>query len=1225
MRHAAILLTCLTSGLCFAWNGHEVTEGDLKLFIQEMPEITAYNAPAPVLVDLENTGAERLEGTLAVRDMVDDSRVIGESRKPFSVEPGGKAQATFQVAFGTGCYSALYPVHVYADFQQARAWREAHAVRIVTTKFTRADTNSPEPTPLEPNIVPARGSLPLWTLGTHRVAWQFFGGKMQYKPAGWLGSDNASRTSVGVQTITRGDARPSINIHPPWSPEAGTAFCEWLVTLPDTRPLSVTFANAIRDSTPTEPPSDGVLFRVWAGTDPTGADSRVIYENFTDAKVWAPGEVDLSAFAGKTILLRLESHPGPNKNTTCDSSYWAQPTVVAGSPPAPRKVSFQQATDEAVQAGRRIVEGTLKADERFTFLLGEGDNAVAAVFTPSERGIVDGTLTLVSRRSSVSFDGFTLDILGQPAVRWPTSIEFLDYSTRTENGRAIHAHHLRKDGQEIDLNLTVYTEEDGLRIAWDCPERVTDFALGPCDRIAQVVYYGHGYAIRNPKAFRAVFGGHNLATSHVGCDFEGGLSLLQAVDVPPDHFDVNPDARRYALHTHMNGMLTLVAGETGAFDCAVRYRPIYDKPPAGGVQRLAGRFCFDIWGGRYADIADRMREMIRYGLTDSFLTVHAWQRWGYDYRLPDIWPPNPALGTIEDMRKIGQVCDPADIPWGLHDNYIDFYPDATGYTYDAICFTRGGEPIKAWINESREAQSYRWRPDSFMPFLARNLSLIKEGVSPSHYFIDVFTSAGCFDYYDREGNFHPSTETRQMWGEAFAYIRDFLGNNAPMTSEAGHDQLIGYLDGADAQHLALADKPDRFRIYAPCEDWQRVPWFDAVNHARFIQHGVGYSDRYQGGLDRINHGINSDDYISAEILTGHALMVDGRSWGRDAVRKYWLAQPVARHLALRAVRQVEFVDGDIHRMIVTWDSGTRVYVNRGERDWIVEGRTLPQYGYLVLGRDITCEMHRNAGVWQESTTAPGYWYCNARTDDPDRRARIEPRIENFRYLGGRRFSYDLVWEADEAAPRDMMAFVHFYSGASQRRDKIAFQDDHRPSPTTDKWSGEVRYTRVKEIPEDAESEYRFAVGLYDSKGRLSLRGPAGSETGGDSVLVGTLVVRRENGQVTGISLTPPPAAEPTEPSRFNSEGTKVDFGVTVTDGAFRLERAPDGFALTPLPDSRPFEASLSAAELGLPADGVTVWAVDDEGAETPRDASVRDGRLVLQHDGKAFQYRIRVP
>ncbi|MFQ6098401.1 MAG: hypothetical protein ACE5O2_11810, partial [Armatimonadota bacterium] len=667
----------IASASCLTWSGHRVTSGDLTVFIEEIPEVTQLDLEVPVRVVLRNAGRAPISGNVEIRDLVDETRVVGDARSDFSVAAGAETALDFAIAFGHGAESALYPVHAYVNFKQGREAKTAHAVRIVTTNFQRADRASPQATEMPVNVVPQRGALPLWTLRTHRVAWRYYDAPMQYRPPGWTGSDPDCRATMTVQSITRGETRPAINMHPPWVPGGGTIFCDYLVRLPQTNPLRLTFANAIRDNTEKEPPSDGVLFRVWAARGIEGEDAELMYENFTDAKTWTPGEADLGKYAGQTILLRLESHPGPNRDTTCDSSYWAEPIIVAGPEPTGERSPLSRLAARNAALGRRILAGEAQPDDETTFLLSEGDDRVVAVFASRpDGGILDGVLTLVGPNSTVSFDGFTIAIDGQRAVRWPSAISLADYRVRRRDGRAVHVHTLQRGDERFDLTITLRAERAGLRIAWRCDERVTDFALGPSDRRASAVYYGHGYRIVNPKAFRAGFGGHNLATSHVASDFAGGMSVLQAVDVPPDYFEVDPASKRYSLHSHMNGTLTLVPGESGAFHCAIKYRPLYDKKPADAVPRLAGRFCFDIWGGRYADIADRMRQMIRYGLTDSFLTVHVWQRWGYDYRLPDVWPPDPRFGSVEDMRKIAEVCRQYDIPWGLHDNYIDFYPDA---------------------------------------------------------------------------------------------------------------------------------------------------------------------------------------------------------------------------------------------------------------------------------------------------------------------------------------------------------------------------------------------------------------------------------------------------------------------------------------------------------------------------------------------------------------------
>jgi hypothetical protein len=551
-------------------------------------------------------------------------------------------------------------------------------------------------------------------------------------------------------------------------------------------------------------------------------------------------------------------------------------------------------------------------------------------------------------------------------------------------GKLSIKHHLSLADEEFDLTAEVWKDKSGLRIRLKCPKRITDIALEQADQKAPRVYYGHGYCIVEPETFRATFGGHNLSTSHVGFDFEKGISLLTACDNPPDYLEVNPDEKIYSLHTHLDTTMTFVPSIKGAFDCALKYRPLFDKKAAAGLKRKAGRFVFDIWGGRYTDIAETMKRLTAYGLTDSLLTVHVWQRWGYDYRLPDIYPPLPQLGTVEDMQQIAEVCAEHDIPWGLHDNYIDFYPDAADYSYDHICFTEQGTPIKAWINRGRDAQSYRWRPDHIMPFVKRNLKLIKPNLKPTHYFIDVFTSLPCFDFYDRHGNFHSMLETRKHWGESFAWIRNYLGGNAPTTSEAGHDQLIGYLDGSDCQHMTLSPDKGWPHIRISCRDWERVPWFDAVLHDKFSLHGVGYPSRYKlKQAESDQRIIESDDYLSAEILEGHALMADRRAFGRGAVRKYWLAQDFVRSIALDTIESVEFIDSDIHRQLIKWKSDAHVYVNRGDKDWQVAGKTLPQYGYCAKNGNIESSIERINSVIVVQSRATSRSYVNARGFNPD--------------------------------------------------------------------------------------------------------------------------------------------------------------------------------------------------------------------------------------------------
>ncbi len=363
--------------------------------------------------------------------------------------------------------------------------------------------------------------------------------------------------------------------------------------------------------------------------------------------------------------------------------------------------------------------------------------------------------------------------------------------------------------------------------------------------------------ICKPEAFRLGFGGHRLATSFVGFDFAGGLSLVQAVDVPPTRLEVRPADRHYSLHVahdSTTSAITFIPDEN-VWSAAKVWRDTNGLVAAGGVRKASGRFVFDLWGGHYGSSTESLRTAFRYGLTDAMVIWHNWQRWGYDYRLPDIYPPNSKYGTLEEMRQLIRLCKDSGVPFGLHDNYIDFYPDADDFSYEKnIAFNQSGSPVKAWLNEGRDARSYRYRSDRVAPPLKRNLKLIREHLAPTAYFIDVWTSVRPYEYWTSDGQFFTSVSSRDTWGELFAWIRDLLGDDAPQTSEAGHDQLIGWLDGADTQHLRVGTPPGGRMGWMVwpirCADAERIPWFDMAHHDRFILHGAGYSDDTRPGWTR---------------------------------------------------------------------------------------------------------------------------------------------------------------------------------------------------------------------------------------------------------------------------------------------------------------------------------------------------------------------------------------
>jgi hypothetical protein len=127
-----------------------------------------------------------------------------------------------------------------------------------------------------------------------------------------------------------------------------------------------------------------------------------------------------------------------------------------------------------------------------------------------------------------------------------------------------------------------------------------DVSTGPWNETADRVYAGEGNGIACRESVRMTTTDRRwLSTRHVGFDFVGGPAMLQAVDVVPDWLKVNPAEHVYTLVTPGNQTLTFIPS-TGIWNAVKTWRGISGEHVASGVSKLAGRFVFDLWVGRYS-------------------------------------------------------------------------------------------------------------------------------------------------------------------------------------------------------------------------------------------------------------------------------------------------------------------------------------------------------------------------------------------------------------------------------------------------------------------------------------------------------------------------------------------------------------------------------------------------------------------------------------------------
>ncbi|MGD0580264.1 MAG: DUF5696 domain-containing protein, partial [Bryobacteraceae bacterium] len=713
-----------------------------------LAEFRTPGTPVTVDVEIRNSGSSPIAGTVRLK-LTDKWSADPAQPVAFTVAARGEESVPFRVQFAEGTYNAHYPIHAYVEFEEAGRKLVAHPVLLVLPRQANPPRANP-PIEWKPFQVAADGALALWRLPLHREHVRVeqstgFGTTASpvYETSPAIAFSEPVRRPGGGRSeetiaVRLGPSGPSLRDRVSW------AATEFPLQLPASDSIRLRFSTAKSASL------NSAVARV--RLLPSG---EVLFEVRPASDGWQDAEVDLKRFAGKTISLQFEAEAQdpaePGKVN------FGEPVLLTGNvPPA------SAFPPEADQAPRNL--GSLNGHD--------------VLIWPGRRGILDATIAFAAGRGGPMFHGLQAVVLDDALEDPRSTSELIEVRDESPNGAYRLRHRFRSWAGSFDLLSELKVESKALRCrVWlengPVPKPwlsvyLQKVSLGRWSEKARRIYGGVGNVLEDPQRFSMSFDGHNLASSYVGFEFPSG-SVVEAVDASPDRLRVDPENSTYTLDVAHSQTITLIPAAS-VWEGVKTWRDIDARRASAGVPKLAGRFVFDLWWGRYSEGARALEQAFRYGLTDAAVVWHGWQRWGYDYRLPDIFPPNPEQGTLEEFRHLADVCKQNGVLFAPHDNYIDFYPDADGFSYSNIVFTRQGEPHLAWFRYGPNVQSYRARPDRLRPFVERNLKLIREGFAPTAYFIDVWSSISPYDYWTSDGQFVDRTVTRRSWGETFAWI-----------------------------------------------------------------------------------------------------------------------------------------------------------------------------------------------------------------------------------------------------------------------------------------------------------------------------------------------------------------------------------------------------------------------------------------------------------------------
>ena len=206
----------------------------------------------------------------------------------------------------------------------------------------------------------------------------------------------------------------------------------------------------------------------------------------------------------------------------------------------------------------------------------------------------------------------------------------------------------------------------------------------------------------------------------------------------------------------------------------------------------------------FSDRAQELRRLAAKGIRKAYLHLDGWGLRGYDNLHPDILPPCPEAGGWESMRRFSEVCDSLNYVFAVHDQYRDYYLDATSYDLDhALLFSDGSHNIHhTWFGGDQSFLCSALAPG----MVRRNhRELLDHGVKVAGAYLDVF------DIVPPDECYHPlHLVTRSGClanrAECFNFIRSYGGI---ISSEEPCDWAIPYLDLVHHGPYALDPNPGK--------------------------------------------------------------------------------------------------------------------------------------------------------------------------------------------------------------------------------------------------------------------------------------------------------------------------------------------------------------------------------------------------------------------------------
>ena len=324
----------------------------------------------------------------------------------------------------------------------------------------------------------------------------------------------------------------------------------------------------------------------------------------------------------------------------------------------------------------------------------------------------------------------------------------------------------------------------------------------------------------------------------------------------------------------------------------------------------------------HAEVVQRIAEARKLGVKRAMAVARGWIAGGYDWSHPDIWPPAPELGTVDELRRLCATPDPVTV--ALHDNYMDIYEQSASFPKGTFR-TKTGDPMPGghWTG----GQAYLVNTRNAVANLKRNWEQLKT-LAPRGFFIDTTTAVALYQSWE-EGNTLTRAQDRQHKQELLTFLKK---RGVAVGSEEGIDFGIPWVDWLENRHERVAGES------VPL--WPLV-FHDAVFCARYYQKSGAASPSAPGWLPDLLWGYN--------VLAGVGGGARAKTWDADRFRASLVVDNWHARVGTAAMTNHRYLTDDFQVEETEFSSGHSIIVNFAADVRTVNGVTVPAGGYVMRG------------------------------------------------------------------------------------------------------------------------------------------------------------------------------------------------------------------------------------------------------------------------------------